>query len=67
MTFTATGDPAGGGSGSPGGGGGCVTVDMWLLDALRAGRVQVGQAIDGAAYNPVDVVPRIVESNLIML
>lgn len=66
VEFTATGGPAGGGSGNPGGGGGCVTVDMWLLAHLRAGRVQVGQAIDGAGYDPAAIVPRIVESNLIM-
>lgn len=57
---------SGGGGGSPGGGGGCVTVDMWLLEGLLAGRVQMGQAIDGAAYDPVGMLDRIVETNLIL-
>lgn len=64
VAFPTSGSSSGGGS--PGGGGGCVTVDMWLMDGLAAGRVQVGQAIDGATYDPVGMVDRIVESNLIL-
>jgi len=64
VVYPATGTSSGGGV--PTGGGGCVTVDMWLMEGLRAGRVLVGQAIDGATYDPTGMTDRIVESNLIM-
>ncbi|WP_130617987.1 hypothetical protein [Dyella amyloliquefaciens] len=57
---------SGSGGGSPGGGGsGCVCIDMWLLEGLLAGDVQVGDVIDGATYEPIGMVDRAVTMNTV--
>lgn len=48
-----------------GDGGGCVEASMWLEPGLLAGDVQLGQAIDVAAYNPDAIVRREVQRNSI--
>lgn len=61
--FAVLGSRSGGGSG----GGGCVVVDAWLRDGLRAGDVQLGELIDCAAYAPISIEQRVVRRNSMML
>jgi hypothetical protein len=57
--------PSGGGGG--GGGGGCVATSMYLQPELLAGEAYRGLLIDGVAYHPDSVTPRMIDDIAFML
>lgn len=64
VVFPTSGSGSGGGS--AGGGGGCVCVDMWLLEGLLAGDVQIGDLVDGTTYEPIGTIKRVATANTIL-
>lgn len=58
---------SGGSGGAPDpGSSGCVAVDMFMDTQRQAKDINIGDVIDGSAYNPDSMVPRTVRANRVM-